>query len=546
MFFPHEKRARYRAGLHELDRLIANTRDALGEGRALPVALLERLHAVTGTHNVDAFLPALTSFRTALQHQFDSELCAAAPHDFSAFAEFMVPEEPPEPVHLLFCEYLMKVHRGEIKKLLVAVGPNTGKSTWCSIKFAAWVVGVRPDSRLLLCAHNAKFSINRIGKPIRNLIQNPRYQQVFGSDYVVSAESSAADFFSLANTTTGYTKSIGVGGGLSGYRSDLTILDDLYSSYEDAMSATTREKVLNWYKNDVDLRSEPTGATVAVNTRWCQDDLIGVLTDENPDDWVTLSIPALPVDETDPLGRDPANPTTVWPSRITLDFLTEKRRSLTHEMWSALYQCHPLPAGGQIVKSEHLHYYDALPPDSEITDIICSLDAAEKTTKASDNSALTVWAVAKNADKKRRTLFLIRSYTFRYDIVDLIPAIEEVAVRHGAKTMLVEDRGAGTQILQIRAKSPKPGLNYIGIPTNQKSKEWRLRSALVDINAGFVKLPRETDGVWMDEYLKELLSFDGSGKGRDDQVDSTSMAVLHYRNSSGGRRGVTKLNKKKR
>lgn len=96
--------------------------------------------------------------------------------------------------------------------------------------------------------------------------------------------------------------------------------------------------------------------TVSHNTRWHEDDLAGrlLLEERNGGDrWDKLILPA-EAEEDDPLGRAPGEP--LWPERFPRARLAEVRKTLGSYMWSALYQGHPQPAGGQVFKRDWVRY----------------------------------------------------------------------------------------------------------------------------------------------------------------------------------------------
>lgn len=132
----------------------------------------------------------------------------------------------------------------------------THNSTYSSIRFAAWHLGRRVNDRWLQGAHTQTFAKDRLGKPVRNLIASARYRDVF-PERVLSASSSAADYFEFANSPVAYYKAIGVGQGISGFRADIGAIDDPIASREDAESPTIRRKLHEWFEDDFGTRPMP-------------------------------------------------------------------------------------------------------------------------------------------------------------------------------------------------------------------------------------------------------------------------------------------------
>jgi len=132
----------------------------------------------------------------------------------------------------------------------------THNSSYASIRFAAWHLGRRPDDRWLQGAHGQTFAKDRLGKPVRNLIAQSRYRNIF-PDRGISATSSAADYFEFSNSNVSYYKAIGVGQGISGFRADIGAIDDPIASREQAESPTIRNKLHEWFEDDFGTRPMP-------------------------------------------------------------------------------------------------------------------------------------------------------------------------------------------------------------------------------------------------------------------------------------------------
>src|SRR5262245_63580052 len=105
-----------------------------------------------------------------------------------------------------------------------------------------------------------------------------------------------------------------------------------------------------------------------------------------------------------------------------------------------------------------------------------------------------------------------------FEYPDLRRKLVSLAAKHGAETILIEDAGPGTALLQDLRRDLPPGMVR---PIGQKpegSKADRMAAQSAKIEAGHVHLPREID--WLDTFLLEHLAFPN---GRhDDQVDSVS------------------------
>jgi len=96
--------------------------------------------------------------------------------------------------------------------------------------------------------------------------------------------------------------------------------------------------------------------------------------------------------------------------------------------------------------------------------------------------------------------------------------VREQAIRFSAKTILIEDKSSGAQLIQELLHE---GLHAVTRYEPKDEKTMRLHSVTSTIENGFVHLPDQAE--WLAEYVHEMISFP---KGKfDDQCDSTSQAL---------------------
>ncbi len=120
--------------------------------------------------------------------------------------------------------------------------------------------------------------------------QSPKSPFPFASQRPKNTESE------WETTMGGGLKAVGVGAGITGFGANLIIIDDPVKNREQANSLTYREKVWNWWNNDLYTRLEPNGQVVLIQTRWHEDDLAGRLlrqADEGGEQWGVVDLPAL-------------------------------------------------------------------------------------------------------------------------------------------------------------------------------------------------------------------------------------------------------------
>jgi len=537
------ERTEYRKALKQLTDLKDALDKSISRGEPLDGGIALAMEKMTGTSDIHGQYRALDHLLTTMDAQYDEKLRYASQFRFSPFCEYMYRNEPPAFHHEFLIEHMEAVHNKEIMRLAVSMPPGSAKSTYSSIRFAAWHLGRRPDDRWLQGAHTQTFAKDRLGKPVRNLIAQPRFRNVF-PERGLSATSSAADYFEFSNSNVSYYKAIGVGQGISGFRADIGAIDDPIASREDAESPTMRRKLHEWFEDDFGTRPMPGSPIFVVATRWHEDDLIGYELQKMADGttaypWEVINIPALAEDD-DPLGREPGE--GLWPEVFGTEWYTLKKIDSTARSWNSLYQGKPSDEEGGVLKRDDISRWKTPPKDllrkdgsmfkKVIKKTTLSVDCAEKATQRSDWTAATIWV--ETYDKKH---YIIHAARCRKEFTDMTKWIDALARAFNVDQILVEDKGAGTQYIQVRKDNPGPA-PVIPISTNNNSKQFRFDGVTPMFEAGLVFFPEK--GVdWIADLEDELLKFPNAKN--DDYVDSVSQYLNNTRKGK-VKKGMQKVN----
>ncbi len=133
--------------------------------------------------------------------------------------------------HRLIADKLTRVAKGELKRLIVNMPPRHTKSEFASIYFPSWMMGLKPDLKIMQTTHTADLSIN-FGRKVRNLMAQNEYKQIF-DEVNLSADSKSAGRWETDKG--GEYFAAGVGGAITGRGADLLIIDDPHSE-QDALS----------------------------------------------------------------------------------------------------------------------------------------------------------------------------------------------------------------------------------------------------------------------------------------------------------------------
>lgn len=156
--------------------------------------------------------------------------------------------------HRTLCDKLERFARGEIRKLMVFMPPQHGKSQLTTRHLPAYILGIRPTAKIAVCCYSATLA-QSFNRDIQRIIDDTPYHEVF-PDTVLSASNVStnahgnylrnADIFETVGHR-GFVKTVGVGGSLTGTPVDIGIIDDPFKDREEALSIRIRDKVHSWF-----------------------------------------------------------------------------------------------------------------------------------------------------------------------------------------------------------------------------------------------------------------------------------------------------------
>jgi predicted phage terminase large subunit-like protein len=270
-----------------------------------------------------------------------------------AFTEFTFPKYRPAPHHRLVAEKLEAVERGEIDRLMLLMPPRHGKSELASRRFPAFYLGRRPDRQLISVSASAPLAED-FGRDVRNLILSEEYRALF--DTKLAEDSQAKNKWHTQAGGIYYT--LGIGGQVMGRGADVLLIDDPFANMAEALSETTRKTVYDWYTGTAYNRLQPNGAIVLINHRMHEEDLSGMLLQQQAaggDKWHVVELPAISVDG-EPL----------WGAAYPIEALERIKRNTLPRFWSALYQQKPTPDEGDYFKADWLKPYKIEPDKREM------------------------------------------------------------------------------------------------------------------------------------------------------------------------------------
>lgn len=232
---------------------------------------------------------------------------------------------------------------------MLLLPPRHGKSELASKRFPAFCLGQRPGLQFISASATAGLAED-FGREVRNIIGSEEYSRVFPRTTLAEDSQAKGKWNTSAS---GVYYAVGVGGAVIGRGADIFLIDDPYSTMEDAQSENTRKKVWEWYTGSVYNRLQPGGSIVLINHRMHEDDLTGALLNQQAaggDEWQVVELPAI----NDDGGA-------LWPEAYPIETLRQIQRNTLPRYWSALYQQKPAPDEGDYFKREWFRWYTEAP-----------------------------------------------------------------------------------------------------------------------------------------------------------------------------------------
>ena len=295
---------------------------------------------------------------------------------FERFALGVYPFLELQPFHRAYYRVLEAFAAGRVRRLIVTMPPQHGKSVGATTLLPAYVLGLDPDQRVAIASYSGALA-SKFNRRVQRIIESREYAAFFPAT-TIKQGSKPPSYIRTADEVEiigcrGGLLSVGREGSLTGNRVDCFILDDLYKDALEANSPLIRANCWEWYTSVVRTRMHNASRELIVFTRWHEEDLIGTLTAREPvaelkewaqldglpaDTWLHLNFEALK--SSPPTGIDPRMPgEALWELQQGRALLEAKRR-LDPLQFESMYQGHPSSREG-LLYGLNFAEYDDLP-----------------------------------------------------------------------------------------------------------------------------------------------------------------------------------------
>ena len=436
---------------------------------------------------------------------------------------------------------------------MVFAPPRTGKSEIVSRRAPAYILGKFPDSNILTATYGASLS-RKMNRDVQRIIDGKEYKEVFPNTklYGKNVRSTAehawlknSDEFEIVDHK-GYYRGVGVGASITGIGGEFIIIDDPHKDAKEAASSTFRERIWEWYREDIYNRLEKDDHLLITNTRRHHDDLCGRLiaamneTEDKElcDNWTILNFPAIKEKEVPYMVKEDLREEgeSLWPEKFDKKRYAKIERNAGPYTWVSLFQGNPTIKGGNLFKSNNFRYWEkdlktgelccykvglAEPIRVRLTElrINCFVDPALEEKKSNDPTCMHVYGYS----AKYKIWLLLDRTQDRFDHTKILNIILNFAFKNNAQKIGIENEKIGKIIVKESAGNDQIGnrkIPFIEIKTNGLDKYTRAVPMASYIENERIFFPK--NAIWLGKFETNLINFPKSDEDHD--IDCLSMA----------------------
>lgn len=407
-----------------------------------------------------------------------------------------------------------------LNRTVIVCPPDSFKTTtvrmWCEKQ-----IGLNPNIRILWLQKAGDQSLRNVMTVQQTIESNSIYRAAFNVEPDRSAQWTKSVLY-VKRTLTGCPDptlmGCGFNGPYQGSHFDIIVVDDP-TNQEDPRSEITMDMQVNKMRGVVIDRLADGGRIVGILTRWGDNDLVPTLTD------MGFKIITMPI-----VGDYPWGP-TLSSNRFSLDRVEAIRQDKGDMLFALTYMCDPGALEGNIIKREHIGYWDSTTLPTEPLQVYMAVDPAASLKTSADYASIACVGTT----LKSRTLYCLDVWAKRVEVPDLeLEIVKRCKQTAGLRGLGLETFGFQLSLMQSLKR--KYRLPIIEIPYRTRrqitSRTVALdrdkvgRAAYLDslFASGRLVLPRGlplVDGV----SLEAELCMVPNGR-HDDRMDALAMACV--------------------
>jgi predicted phage terminase large subunit-like protein len=411
-----------------------------------------------------------------------------------------------EPYIGYLCAELVKVAREDTKRLVINFPPGHAKTFLGSICLSAWTLAHRPSAKIIIVTCGEQLAKD-IAYKVREILQESWFKDIFGTR-VAKDRSTVLDF---ATTDGGALFATSFGGGITGRRADLIIVDDPLE-IGDAANIDRIERVNELFDTVLvsRLNHPRKGCIVIVAHRLHEHDLSGHVLAEESEDWKHVVLPLSATrDRTYDTGYGKwrrKKGELLRPDAFSPRDLDRLRRTTVNPDFETLYQQDP--SGGISYRINAKDFTTFAANDVPDAPVVLSVDPGQSGGSNNSFGVVQAWTLAGG------DYFLLEQWRRQSRYAELRSACQMFIRRWRPSAILIEATGQGSALLSDI--KPRKWMRVDPIVPDGRSKTERLCEHVPLIRSRRIRLPE--GAPWRQDFVQELTDFP-SGRF-DDQVDA--------------------------
>ena len=416
--------------------------------------------------------------------------------------------------HALICDALMRVYRGECRRLVINVPPRYSKTELAVVNFVAWTLGKVPDAEFIHASYSGQLAGNN-SEGARALVEHDEYRNIFDTRLATDAKAH------WQTTAGGVMYATGAGGTITGFGAGkhrpgfggAIIVDDPHKA-DEASSDKIRQGVIDWFQTTLESRkNSPETPIIVIMQRLHEKDLAGWLLGDRGKDGRGPPVPGGNGEVWEHLCLSAWNDdgTPLWPEKHNAEDLRRMEKAAPY-VFAGQYRQAPAPPEGGTFKPDLMTVVDAIPGGQAVRwcrgwDLGASaggdFTAGVKVGELRDGRIIIAGVVREQLEPAPRDQLLVATAD---------------SDGKGLRQSLPQDPGqAGkSQVAELAKKLAGHTLHF---SLESGDKVVRATPLASQVNVGTVLLLK---GAWNDPFKEELRLFP-NGK-YDDQVDGAARA----------------------
>ena len=404
--------------------------------------------------------------------------------------------------HETLANTLHKVHKGEIKRLIINIPPRYGKTELAVKMYIAWSLAKNPAAKFIHLSYSDSLALDN-----SSMTKEYINSDAFGRLWDIKLKKDSQSQKKWYTTEGGGVYATSSGGAITGFGAGsggAIIIDDPLKP-DDALSDVRRSFINNRYNTTIRSRvNDRDVPIIVIMQRLHEEDLSGYLLDGGSGEkWHHLKLSALDDDNK-----------ALWPEKHSFDELEAIRQADRYTFSGQYLQLPSPPEGGEWRKD----WFNIVNRAELPNDIVYERYIDGAYTKDTRNDPTGIQISGKSGDN----LYIFKSIDKYLEMPELKNFITSFVQSCGVPVsqILVEPKASGKSLVQLLRRETRYNVSELTTNFVRYSKIERARASSPFIEGGRVYLVKDN---WNDAFLQQVSTFPNAK--HDEHIDVTSYAI---------------------